>query len=332
MPDNAAIAATQALVEKKAPRSLASRLAMLAGVAVVAFGIHSLAGGRWTAVLVAATAITALLALFPRLTWLVKPVGVYAGLWLVFNVLRAYADDTEWANRVLDLVPQLEGTIFAGHFPSATLQDWFYQPGSSGWIEYGLVAIYMSFFAVPHLVAALLIWRNRRLFWHYTIATGLLFAMATVSFFLIPTAPPWLASEIAAGMGFPPVQRITEPVLAGLDLPIQLFSESTRAGVRTSEVRMEPNPIAAMPSIHLAATMMVALPARRAGMGIFSLGVAYTGLMGLALVYLGEHYVVDLVAGGTMVLVSWIFAERLLNGVRFTQPAPERGRLAHEPA
>ena len=49
-------------------------------------------------------------------------------------------------------------------------------------------------------------------------------------------------------------------ILANLDLPIQLFSEGNREGtrgsVRTSEVRVEPNPIAAMPSIHLAATVI----------------------------------------------------------------------------
>jgi hypothetical protein len=75
------------------------------------------------------------------------------------------------------------------------------------------------------------------------------------------------------------------------------------------------NPLAAMPSLHFATSVMaahqLAATGRRAGM----LGWAYTGTLGIALVYLGEHYVVDLIAGlaltegirwGTPVAAPWL--------------------------
>jgi hypothetical protein len=57
------------------------------------------------------------------------------------------------------------------------------------------------------------------------------------------------------------------------------------------------NPVAAMPSLHFASSVMASHALsevdRRAG----RIGWAYTGTLGFALVYLGEHYVVDLAAG-----------------------------------
>jgi membrane-associated phospholipid phosphatase len=80
--------------------------------------------------------------------------------------------------------------------------------------------------------------------------------------------------------------------------------------VRGSEVRFEPNPIAAMPSIHFAATALLVFPARRGGRLLAAGAVVYAGLMGLALVYLGEHYVLDLVVGGALAALGWSIAGR----------------------
>ena len=304
------------LVRPQGPRSPRARVAIILAIVGLAVAIHLITGGRWTTVLIGLAGATALLAALPRVSWLVKPIGAYVGLWLIFNLLRAGADDTEWADRVLDLVPRFEAWLFGGNLPSAVLQDRFNEPGNVGWHDHGLVAIYLSFFIAPHLVAILLLWRNRRLFWRYVLAMLALFTLAGASFYLIPTSPPWLATVIVPDAGFAQIRRITEQVLAGLNLPYQLFSESARGPVRTSEVRLEPNPIAAMPSIHFAATALIAFPARRAGVTLFGVAIAYTVLMGIALVYLGEHYVVDLVAGGAMTALGWFVAGRVLDKER----------------
>ncbi|HEV2109461.1 MAG TPA: phosphatase PAP2 family protein, partial [Thermomicrobiales bacterium] len=71
------------------------------------------------------------------------------------------------------------------------------------------------------------------------------------------------------------------------------------------EVRIEPNPIAAMPSIHFAATALLVFPVRRAGVPVAGAMVLYACLMAIALVYLGEHYVLDIVVGGTLAGLAW---------------------------
>jgi membrane-associated phospholipid phosphatase len=57
------------------------------------------------------------------------------------------------------------------------------------------------------------------------------------------------------------------------------------------------NPLAAMPSLHFATSVMAAHVLSDAGPVQGALGWAYAGTLGFALVYLGEHYVIDLLAG-----------------------------------
>ena len=57
------------------------------------------------------------------------------------------------------------------------------------------------------------------------------------------------------------------------------------------------NPFAAMPSLHFATSVMAAHVLTDVGHVEGALGWTYAVSLGFALVYLGEHYVVDLIAG-----------------------------------
>jgi hypothetical protein len=70
------------------------------------------------------------------------------------------------------------------------------------------------------------------------------------------------------------------------------------------------NPLAAMPSLHFATSVQAAHALGATGRVAGAVGWGYTGILGFALVYLGEHYVVDLAAGLA-----------LAEGVRRTAPA-----------
>ena len=55
-----------------------------------------------------------------------------------------------------------------------------------------------------------------------------------------------------------------------------------------------------MPSLHFATSLMAALLLAEVGPLAGALGFGYAATLGFALVYLGEHYVVDLVAGAAL--------------------------------
>jgi membrane-associated phospholipid phosphatase len=63
------------------------------------------------------------------------------------------------------------------------------------------------------------------------------------------------------------------------------------------------NPWAAMPSLHFATALMAAILLSDAGGRLQgAIGWGYAGALGFSLVYLGEHYVTDLLAGAAVVL------------------------------
>jgi membrane-associated phospholipid phosphatase len=60
------------------------------------------------------------------------------------------------------------------------------------------------------------------------------------------------------------------------------------------------NPLAAMPSLHFATSVMAAQLLTETGPVAGALGWTYTWTLGVALVYLGEHYAADLIAGAAL--------------------------------
>jgi membrane-associated phospholipid phosphatase len=60
------------------------------------------------------------------------------------------------------------------------------------------------------------------------------------------------------------------------------------------------NPLAAMPSLHFATSLMAAHLLSEVGPVAGAVGWTYTAALGVALVYLGEHYAADLVGGALL--------------------------------
>ena len=66
------------------------------------------------------------------------------------------------------------------------------------------------------------------------------------------------------------------------------------------------NPVAAMPSVHMAATVVVALSLWRLWRPLAVLGAIYAVVMGFALIYFGEHYVIDVLAGVLLAVAAYV--------------------------
>jgi membrane-associated phospholipid phosphatase len=67
----------------------------------------------------------------------------------------------------------------------------------------------------------------------------------------------------------------------------------------------ESNPIAAMPSIHMAITFLLAFPALVVSKRWGLIMLAYSAMMGYSLMYLGEHYFIDVLAGCMVAAYGW---------------------------
>jgi membrane-associated phospholipid phosphatase len=190
--------------------------------------------------------------------------------------------------------PQLRADefLFGGTVPTVTLQRWFYTPRSPHVWDYFFVLVYLTYFFVP-LVTAALIWKFRHeWFGLYALPLMILAVMALVTYAAFPATPPWLAG---LHHDIPHVSRVIHG-LAG-----QLHIKMGRAfGSKSDFV----NPVAAVPSLHFAVTTAFVLffwPLTKRWRPLL---VAYLLAMGIALVYIGEHYVFDLLVGGLYAVVA----------------------------
>ena len=220
--------------------------------------------------------------------------AVYMLAFLLFAHLRGLADETGIPAR-FEYVVDLEQTLFAGSTPTLWLQERLYAVGEIGVAEIASVAIYTSYFVVPHLVALALWLRRPELFGRYAAALlGTAYLGLAVSF-AVPTAPPWLAGQSGH---LPFISRVVEDVTNGVDPSIY---------ERGYEI-VGANPVSAMPSLHMAMTVLVLLAAWRARLPVRVAGLLYALAMGFALVYAGEHYMVDLAAGAAVAALAWRIA------------------------
>ncbi len=216
----------------------------------------------------------------------------YVFAFLLFAQLRTVADETAIPTS-FEYAIQLERVLFAGVLPSAWRQETFYVPGRIAIHDYVLMATYISYFVVPH-IAAVVVWRSRRdLFPRVIAAISLTFLIGLVFYFLIPTAPPWLASE--NGVIAEDIHRIVPELSA--QVAGNVYDETSAA--------VGQNDVAAMPSLHTALTCTVALIMASYGRRWRWVGITYVALMATALVYLGEHYVIDEIAGIALAVGVW---------------------------
>jgi membrane-associated phospholipid phosphatase len=217
----------------------------------------------------------------------------YAAVWFIFTALRSLADETALARTLNMNVSRFERWLFGGELPTITLQDAFYDPTRLQFHDYFLTGIHWSYFIIPHFVAVRAWQRDPALFRHFLSALTLLLGVGLGIYFLIPANPPWLAGESFDSPAAATVIRIMEPV-----------GEALGGGLYQASYKVvgESNPIAAMPSIHMAITFLLVFPAAHFGHRWKILAWIYSALMAVALVYLGEHYVIDVAVG---MLIAW---------------------------
>jgi membrane-associated phospholipid phosphatase len=141
----------------------------------------------------------------------------------------------------------------------------------------------------PHAALLWLLLRRPERFARAAGRLGATFDLTLLGYWLIPTAPPWWASEKLGRMNGD-VHRVVIEVkreLRGEPRPV-------------SEHEVGANPWAAMPSDHFATALMTALLLLEADRRLGAAALGYAATLGFALVYLGEHYVLDLLAGASL--------------------------------
>jgi membrane-associated phospholipid phosphatase len=243
-----------------------------------------------------------------------RDAGIYAlQMWAYFAHFDMPDDDPDALRERLkvDYPIRCDRALGFGACPTTRLQKSLGREGKVGSLEYGLSAIHWSWFLVPHGTLAYILLRHREHYPRSAVLMAACFDLGCVVYWLVPTAPPWWAG---ANGNMPPVRRIMEEA-----------GERFWKGLwRPLYHSLQGNPFAAMPSLHFGTSVMAARILSQVGPRHAAIGWLYALLLGFGLVYLGEHYVVDLVAGLALAEGIWRVAPRLEPAVRFVAWAVHR--------
>ncbi|MHB8243545.1 MAG: phosphatase PAP2 family protein [Solirubrobacteraceae bacterium] len=213
-------------------------------------------------------------------------------MWAYLAAYKAPHDDADAQERRVHVVYPIvaDRVLGLGELPSVRLQRAFARQGEDGpqWraLDRVLVWAHWSWFMVPHGTLLFILARDRERFSRAAVMTYAVFNIGASVYWLVPTAPPWYAA-LAKDARTPPVRRMM----------VEYGEFFWRDGWSSLYSVFGGNPLAAMPSLHFATSVMAALLLAEVGPVAGAVGVTYAATLGFALVYLGEHYLVDLVAG-----------------------------------
>ena len=223
----------------------------------------------------------------------------------VYALARGLTDDlgfaphVTWPIRADEWLARLWG---GDTVPTVSLQrelclDPCEKGGPLRWYDYLTSAVYASHFVAGLTLAGILWLRNRALWLEWIRRYVTIAYLALAGYIVYPMAPPWMAGRD----GFlPEVARMSSRAFQhlGIERTTMIFG-----GL--------PNKTAAMPSLHAGFAFLIAFYAVRRLHGWWRwLLLLYPAAMSWALIYSGEHYLIDAVMGGVIAALAMLIGAR----------------------
>jgi hypothetical protein len=215
-------------------------------------------------------------------------------MWAFTMVHELPYDDPEALRRRLRIsYPiRIDRAIGAGRLPNWRLQRRWAGEARASAVDHLLTFAHWAWFLEPHVSLLFILTRDNPRFARAARQMAAAYDLGCLGYFSVPTAPPWWASE----RGYTGEERVRR-----LMIPV---GEEVWGGAWPALYRsFGGNPWAAMPSLHFGASVLAAILLGESSRVAGAFGWTYAGVLGFALVHLGEHYVVDLLAGLLLVAV-----------------------------
>ncbi len=221
----------------------------------------------------------------------------FAVIFFGWQLLRGYADNLAKGGgfhmHITEMI-DADRRLFGGHIPTVWLQDRLYTPGHLHWYDVGTTMFWAFHFVLP-LVFAFFLWvRMRGVYWRFVTCLVVLSFAGFATYVMYPAVPPWIA---AYWQYIPPVHLIRAEVLQQLQIG---------PGVSWVMSHGSPDDYAAMPSLHASYPTLVFWFSLKYWRKVVPLAIAYCLGLWFSIVYIGDHYVVDALAGiGYATVVFW---------------------------
>ncbi|HEY2597838.1 MAG TPA: phosphatase PAP2 family protein [Candidatus Dormibacteraeota bacterium] len=175
----------------------------------------------------------------------------------------------------------VERALFGGYEPTLVLQAAIAKLGDADLIDDAGSLVYSAHFLLPVVIGAWLWTRNRVEFHRFGLSLVVLCALAFLTYVVAPTAPPWLAQPQS-------VQHLMQDAVLRSGLP---------SGLTWLYSHHDYNLYAAFPSLHAGFPVLAAAAAWRRNTIVGIILAIWAIVVWVTVVYLGEHYVADVVGG-----------------------------------
>jgi membrane-associated phospholipid phosphatase len=229
-----------------------------------------------------------------RVVVLLRGWAPFVGILVAYEVMRDLA--SALAVRPYDL-EWFDTTLFDGYQPTLVLQAAVARLTDADLIDDIGSIVYATHFLLPIAVAAWLWTKDRQVFRRFGLTLVILCALAFVTYVIAPTTPPWLAQPTS-------VRHLIEDTIQRSGLPanlVWLYSHH------------DYNLYAAFPSLHAGFPVIAAFAAWQRSRGMGLLLAAWAIVVWVSVVYLGEHYVADVVGGIVYAVAAIVIAGIILN-------------------
>ena len=242
-----------------------------------------------------------------RQTWrFVRDWIPFAALLLIYDLAYGLVEYLGQPVRVRWLVA-FDKFLFGGEVAAVWLQRHITHTGEVAWWELGVAIVYASHFVVPFATAGVLWWRSRERWRQWASELLTVSFVAVLIYAAVPTGAPWYAAKLGL------IPELDRPVGRGwLKIGLRAAPDLLERG------RLFVNPYAAMPSLHAAYSFLFALFVYRLiGRGRWRMVLfAYPAAMAFSLMFGGEHFAADILAGWVLALLAAPICRRVERFVR----------------
>jgi membrane-associated phospholipid phosphatase len=224
-------------------------------------------------------------------------IAVPKGRWRYAAVAAAYMhlfklgwelpyDDPQKLRRRLwiDQPIRFDAAVGLGVPPGVRLQRALRRPGEVTAFDCAVTVVYGTWF-VPQLLLAYLLLRHEEYVPRAGARLSAAYHLTCPFYFIVPEAPPWYASEKEGRMNGE-IERVARQVVCDV-----LKRSPPQDG------KVPGNPWGSMPSDHISSAAITAMGLSEVSPLYGALGWTYVAAATFAVVYLGEHYVADVVVG-----------------------------------
>jgi hypothetical protein len=238
----------------------------------------------------------------------------FVAIFLAYELMRGIADDAGFPVHINDVLGA-ERFISFGHLPTQLLQDWLAPGGAVGAAAIVATVLYMLHFVLP-IATGFVLWLWRRPQYYGFVAAFIVLSFAGfITFLLLPVGPPWKAMEqglLNGPDGRPVIHYLKPDAFAALADTLGFNGRWLSSYVFYG---VNPNGVAAFPSLHAGYPFLSFLVLRHAFGRIAWVAFGYAVAVWWAIVFLGDHYLIDVLGGVAYATAAYcatrILAERL---------------------